>query len=115
MADVKQVEIGTRQMKWIKEVSPSLVLTISSDLSTSLCSSSGPDSIFPFIHALELAHIYTIDSPNSIGPACTGYIELISDAMVGSKSETIAGGYPRHLKWGPLSQLYFPTVNSYSG
>ncbi|CAN6974599.1 unnamed protein product [Brassica oleracea var. botrytis] len=42
MADVKQVEIGTRQMKWIKEVSPSLVLTISSDLSTSLCSSSGP-------------------------------------------------------------------------
>ena len=66
MADVKQVEIGTRQMKWIKEVSPSLVLTISSDLSTSLCSSSGPDSIFPFIHALELAHNYTIDSPNCI-------------------------------------------------
>ncbi|ESQ41369.1 hypothetical protein EUTSA_v10012953mg [Eutrema salsugineum] len=53
VADAKEVEIGIRHMKWIKEVSPSLVHTISSDLLASFCSSSDPDSILPFIHALE--------------------------------------------------------------
>uniref|UniRef100_A0A1J3CCR8 Pentatricopeptide repeat-containing protein n=1 Tax=Noccaea caerulescens TaxID=107243 RepID=A0A1J3CCR8_NOCCA len=52
-ADAKEVEIGIKHMKWIKEVSPSLVRTISSDLSASFCSSSDPDSILPFIRALE--------------------------------------------------------------
>uniref|UniRef100_A0A1J3JCX6 Pentatricopeptide repeat-containing protein n=1 Tax=Noccaea caerulescens TaxID=107243 RepID=A0A1J3JCX6_NOCCA len=53
VADAKEVEIGIKHMKWIKEVSPSLVRTISSDLSASFCSSSDPDSILPFIRALE--------------------------------------------------------------
>lgn len=53
VADAKEVEIGIRHMKWIKEVSPSLVHTISSDLLASFCSSSDPDSILPFIRAIE--------------------------------------------------------------
>ncbi|CAF2347682.1 hypothetical protein HID58_039209 [Brassica napus] len=55
VADAKEVEIGIKHMKWIKEVSPSLVHTICSDLSASFCSSSDPDSILPFIRALELS------------------------------------------------------------
>lgn len=53
VADAKEVEIGIKHMKWIKEVSPSLIRTISSDLLGSFCSSSDPDSILPFIRALE--------------------------------------------------------------
>lgn len=53
VADAKEVEIGIKHMKWIKEVSPTLVHTICSDLSSSFCSSSDPDSILPFIRALE--------------------------------------------------------------
>ncbi|CAH2072795.1 unnamed protein product [Thlaspi arvense] len=53
VADAKEVEIGIKHMKWIKEVSPSLVHTVSSDLLASFCSSSDPDSILPFIRALE--------------------------------------------------------------
>lgn len=53
--DAKEIEIGIEHMKWIKEVSPSLVHTISSDLLASFCSSSDPDSILPFIRALEHA------------------------------------------------------------
>lgn len=53
VADAKEVEIGIRHMKWIKEVSPSLVGAISSDMLGSFCSSSDPDSILPFIRALE--------------------------------------------------------------
>ncbi|KAG2285590.1 hypothetical protein Bca52824_045194 [Brassica carinata] len=55
VADAKEVEVGIKHMKWIKEVSPSLVHTICSDLSASFCSSSDPDSILPFIRALELS------------------------------------------------------------
>ncbi|KAJ0229527.1 Uncharacterized protein HA466_0315520 [Hirschfeldia incana] len=53
ISDAKEVEIGIRQMKWMKEASPSLVHTISSYLSTSFCSSSDTDSILPFIRALD--------------------------------------------------------------
>ena len=55
VADAKEVEVGIKHMKWIKEVSPSLVHTICSDLWASFCSSSDPDSILPFIRALELS------------------------------------------------------------
>ncbi|WZZ55259.1 hypothetical protein YC2023_055366 [Brassica napus] len=55
VADAKEVEVGIKHMKWIKEVSPSLVHNICSDLSASFCSSSDPDSILPFIRALELS------------------------------------------------------------
>ncbi|CDY58421.1 BnaC09g54650D [Brassica napus] len=55
VADAKEVEVGIKHMKWIKEVSPSLVHTICSDLSASFCSSSDPDSSLPFIRALELS------------------------------------------------------------
>ncbi|XP_010453519.1 PREDICTED: pentatricopeptide repeat-containing protein At5g14080 [Camelina sativa] len=53
VADAKEVEIGIRHMKWIKEVSPSLVSTICSDLLASFCLTTDPDSILPFIRAIE--------------------------------------------------------------
>ncbi|CAN8256378.1 unnamed protein product [Cochlearia groenlandica] len=59
-ADAKEIEIGIKHMKWFKEVSPtSLVRIVSSDLSASCCSSSDPDSILPFIRALEETWLHT--------------------------------------------------------
>ncbi|XP_010524251.1 PREDICTED: pentatricopeptide repeat-containing protein At5g14080 [Tarenaya hassleriana] len=54
MAEAKEVDIGIQHIKWIKQVlSPSLLHPFSSDLSASLCSSSDPDSVLPFLRELE--------------------------------------------------------------
>ncbi|XP_033139897.1 uncharacterized protein LOC117131724 [Brassica rapa] len=55
MSDAKEVETGIRHMKWIKGIAISCS-QLSSDLSASFCSSSDPDSILPFIRALDEKH-----------------------------------------------------------